>query len=89
MLGEISPSQRREYMEKLRAVAEREHAYYEQLRDSHEWSDSDDDFFTVAVLENGLRWSKGKAEWASWVIDGLDRREQQRPAASRADAKAP
>jgi hypothetical protein len=43
--------------EKLRAGAEREPAYYEQLYDSHDWFDSDDDFFTAAVLEKGLRWS--------------------------------
>ena len=74
MLGEITPSQRHEYMEKYRAGAEREHANYQQIRDSHDWSDSDDDFFAAAVLENGLRWSKAKAEWASWVIDGLNSR---------------
>jgi DNA-binding PadR family transcriptional regulator len=79
MLGEISPHQRREYMEKYRAAAERDHAEYVHLRDSHDWSDSDDDFFTAAVLENGLRWSKAKAEWASWVIDGMDRRDEKAP----------
>lgn len=74
MLGEVAPEQRREYMETMRTLAERDQAHYEQLRDSHDWTDSDDDFFAAAVLENGLRWSKAKAEWASWVIDAMDRR---------------
>lgn len=74
MLGGLTPSQQREYMERMRETAERDLAHYEQIRDSHEWTDSDDDFFANAVLENGLRWSKGKAEWASWVIDAMDRR---------------
>ncbi|BBX05168.1 transcriptional regulator [Mycolicibacterium moriokaense] len=74
MLGLVTSDQQREYMETYRATAERDLARYEQIRDSHEWTDSDDDFFANAVLENGLRWSKAKAEWASWVIDALDRR---------------
>ena len=80
MLSELTPSQQREYMEKYRTIAERDHAHFQQIRDSTDWSDSEDDFFAGAVLENGLRWSKAKAEWATWVIDGLNR---------RADAEAP
>lgn len=89
MLSEINPRQQRAYMEQLRTLAERDRAEYEQLRDAHDWTDSDDDFFAAAVLENGLRWSQAKADWASWVIDGLDRRDQQRSPGPRADAESP
>jgi hypothetical protein len=57
MRGENTAARGMSTWEKLRAGAEREPAYYEQLYDSHDWFDSDDDFFTAAVLEKGLRWS--------------------------------
>ncbi|HME46772.1 PadR family transcriptional regulator [Mycobacterium sp.] len=79
LLGELTSAQAREYLEALRAHADSEHARYAQIRDSYDWSGGDADFFGRAALENGLRFTQMESEWASWVIDGLDRR------AARAD----
>jgi hypothetical protein len=77
LLGELPPAQAREYLESLRSYADSEHARYEQLRDSYDWEDGDGDFFARAALENGLRFTRMQSEWASWVIDGLDRRRMR------------
>jgi PadR family transcriptional regulator, regulatory protein AphA len=77
LLGELGPAQAREYLESLRTHAENGHERYEQIRDSHEWSDDDADFFGRAALENGLRSTRLQSEWASWVLDGLERRSKR------------
>ena len=74
LLGELSFLQAREYLEALRAHAEAEQVRYERIRDSHEWSGDDADFFGRAALENALRFTQMESEWARWVIAGLDRR---------------
>jgi Virulence activator alpha C-term len=53
------------------------HARYVQIRDSHDWSGGDTDFFARAALEHGLRWTRMEAQWASWVIDGLNQRRKR------------
>ena len=73
LLGELSPTQAREYLES-RSHADSEHARYEKIRDSYDWSDDDADFFARAALENGLRFTQLESDWAGWVINGLDRR---------------
>jgi PadR family transcriptional regulator AphA len=82
LLGELTPPQAREYLESLRSHADREHERYEIIRDSYDWSE-DADFFARAALENGLRFARMESEWASWVIDSLDRRATTRPATTR------
>lgn len=77
LLGELTSVQARQYLESLRAHAESEHARYAQIRDSHDWSGGDEDFFARAALEHGLRRTRMEAEWASWVIDGLDHRSKR------------
>jgi DNA-binding PadR family transcriptional regulator len=74
LLGELTPAQAREYLEVLRSHADSEHARYEQIRDSHDWSRDDEDFFARAALESGLRFTQMESEWASWVMGGLERR---------------
>jgi PadR family transcriptional regulator, regulatory protein AphA len=74
LLGELSPQRAREYLESLRHFADIQHARYEEIRDSRDWTDTDDDFFGRAALENGLRFTKMQADWATWVIHQLDRR---------------
>jgi PadR family transcriptional regulator AphA len=74
LLSELGPVQAREYLESMRRFANALHAHYEQIRDSHDWSDGDQDFFGRAALENGLRFTKMQADWASWVIDQMQRR---------------
>jgi PadR family transcriptional regulator, regulatory protein AphA len=74
LLGQLNPSQAREYLERLRSASEQEHAHFEQIHDMFDWAADDDAFFARAVLEQGLRWTQHEIDWANWVIDGLDRR---------------
>jgi PadR family transcriptional regulator, regulatory protein AphA len=74
LLGELTPAQAREYLESLRYFADAEHARYQQIRDSYDWSDDDADFFARAALEHGLQFTRTQSEWASRVIDGLEKR---------------
>ncbi len=74
LLGQLTPSQAREYLERLRSVSEEEHAHFEQILDTYDWAADDDAFFARAVLEQGLRWTQHEIDWANWVIDGLNRR---------------
>jgi PadR family transcriptional regulator, regulatory protein AphA len=82
LLGELTPSQARQYIESLRDWVERELESYEEIRDSTDWSDNDRGFFARAALENLLRAARRDADWANWVLDELDRREQARQARS-------
>lgn len=74
LLGQLTPSQAREYLQTLKSDSEQEHTHYQQILDSYDWSVDDDAFFARAVLEQGLRWTRNEIEWADWVIDGLDQR---------------
>lgn len=74
LLSELSPAQARDYLQSLRTYADSEHARYAQIRDSYDWSGGDGDFFARAALENGLRFTRMRSEWARWVIDELDKR---------------
>jgi PadR family transcriptional regulator, regulatory protein AphA len=80
LLGDLTPAQAREYLESLRYFADAEHARYEQIRDSYDWSDDDADFFARAALEHGLQFTRMQSEWATRVIDGLDRHRKRLPA---------
>ncbi len=77
LLGELTPVQARQYLESLHSHAESEHARYVQIRDCHDWCGGDADFFARAALEHGLRRKRMEAEWASWVIDGLDQQNKR------------
>jgi PadR family transcriptional regulator, regulatory protein AphA len=77
LLAELPPAQARQYLEALRSFADRGHARYEQIRDSNDWSDDDADFFARAALEYGLQFSRMQSEWATDVLDGLDRRRKR------------
>lgn len=74
LLGQLTPDQAREYLESLLSLSEEEHARYLQILDAHDWSADDDAFFARAALEQGLRWTQHKIEWAHWVIEGLNKR---------------
>ena len=74
LLDELPPAQAREYLQAVRAYADDELQRYEQIRDSHEWSDGDETFFARAALENGLRFTRMQSDWASWVLAELDKR---------------
>lgn len=77
LLGQLPPSQAREYLQMLKAESEQEHAHYQQILGSYDWSADDDAFFARAVLEQGLRWTQHEIDWADWVIDGLDERAKR------------
>ena len=82
LLGELTPSQARQYIESLRDWVEQELRSYEQIRDSNDWSDNDSDFFARIALEHLLRAARRDADWAEWVLDELSRREQAGQAAA-------
>lgn len=74
LLDEMPREQARKYLTALRAHADSEHKRYEQIRDSYDWSRGDKAFFARAALENGLRSTRMESEWASWVLNELDKR---------------
>jgi PadR family transcriptional regulator, regulatory protein AphA len=76
LLGQLTPSQAREYLESLRAISEQEHAEFEQIREAYDWSGDDDAFFARAVLEAGFLWTRHEIEWVDWVLAAMDRRAQ-------------
>jgi PadR family transcriptional regulator, regulatory protein AphA len=81
LLGEVSPSQARLYVESLRDWVEHELLKeYEEIRDSRDWSDSDSDFFARAALEQLLRAARRDIDWANWFLDELDRRDRKNSA---------
>jgi PadR family transcriptional regulator, regulatory protein AphA len=77
LLGELSPTDARDYLESYRDECLAEHDRYAQIRDSVEWRDNDDDFFSRAALENGLRFTQMQADWAAWVLQQLDKRRRR------------
>ena len=74
LLDELPREEARTYLMALRVHADSEHQRYEQIRDAHDWSEDDEAFFARAALENGLRFTQMEADWASWVLDKLDKR---------------
>jgi PadR family transcriptional regulator, regulatory protein AphA len=82
LLGELTPSEARQYIESLREWVEQELRSYEEIRDSNDWSDNGSDFFARVALEHLLRAARRDAEWTRWVLDELDRREQALQAGS-------
>ena len=75
LLGELTASEARQYIESLRDWVEQELRSYEEIRDSNDWSDNDSDFFARVALEHLLRAARRDADWAKWVLDELNRRE--------------
>jgi DNA-binding PadR family transcriptional regulator len=78
LLDELPRDQARAYLESLRSDANQKRERYERIRDSYDWTGDDQAFFARAALENGLRFTRMEAEWASWVIQQLDRRKKNR-----------
>jgi DNA-binding PadR family transcriptional regulator len=74
LLDQLTPDQAREYLESLRRHADDEHARYVAMRDSHDWTEGDDDFFGRAALEYGLRATAMQAGWATCVLEQLEKR---------------
>ena len=74
LLDELAPEEARKYLTALQAHADSEHQRYAQIRDRNDWSKDDEAFFAGAALENGLRFTQMQADWASWVLDELDKR---------------
>jgi PadR family transcriptional regulator AphA len=73
LLDELPREQARGYLTALRTGADSERKRYEQIRDAYDWSGSDEAFFARAALEYGLQLTRMESDWASWVLDELDR----------------
>ncbi len=74
LLDELEPDQARQFLEACRAEADQEHQHYQQIRDAYDWTAGDAAFFARAALENGLQRTRTESEWASWVLDELEKR---------------
>jgi DNA-binding PadR family transcriptional regulator len=75
LLGEVPRDQARKHMHAMAEHADAEVRRLEELRDSVDWTDDDDLFYGRAALEYGLRLGALEAQWARWVIAGIDDRE--------------
>ena len=74
LLGEISQDEARQHMVAMAEHADTQLKRLEDLRDSIEWSDEDDSFYGRAALEYGLRLCAMRADWARWLVRGIDAR---------------
>lgn len=77
LLGEISPEQARNHMVAVAEHADSEVKRLQALGESLSWTDGDSLFYGRAALEYGLRVNAMEAEWARWVIDEMDRRQNR------------
>ncbi|TFV55336.1 PadR family transcriptional regulator [Mycobacterium sp. PS03-16] len=74
LLGELPAEQARAHLTAVAEHFESEVRRLEELRASIPWSCRDEDFYGAAALEYGLRSNTMGAEWARWVIKGIDER---------------
>jgi DNA-binding PadR family transcriptional regulator len=74
LLDGLSREEARKYLMALRTHADSDLERYEQIREAYDWSRGDEAFFARAALESGLRFARVESEWASWVLDQLDKR---------------
>jgi DNA-binding PadR family transcriptional regulator len=76
LLGEIPPQEARAYMTSVAEHASAELARLKSLRDAVACSDDDTHFYGRAALEFGLRAQAMEVEWARWLIQQMDHRNQ-------------
>jgi DNA-binding PadR family transcriptional regulator len=74
LLGEISADEARKHMVAMAEHADTQLKRLEDLRDSLQWDDEDDSFYGRAALEYGLRVCAMEADWARWLVRGIDER---------------
>jgi DNA-binding PadR family transcriptional regulator len=79
LLDGLPRGEARAYLTALRAHAASEHRRYARIRENNDWREDDEAFFARAALENGLRFTQMEADWASWVLDELDKRGTKAP----------
>ncbi len=79
LLGEIPPTQARDYVVRVAESADDALQRYRHIRDSVPWNDSEADFYARAALEYGLRTAEMEAGWARWLADAIDERAQHNP----------
>lgn len=77
LLSEIPAADAREYMLTVAQRADDDIKSLEQLRDSIKWDDTDADFYGGTALEFGLRRARLEADWARWVVAGIDERAKK------------
>ena len=77
LLGEVPREQARAHMVAMAERADAEVERLEALRDSIDWGDGEGLFYGRAALEHGLRSHAMDADWARWVVDAIDARDQR------------
>lgn len=77
LLSELSPDEAVGFLESWRESADDEHARFAEMRDAYGWDRHDADFYGRAALEYGLRSNQMEAEWATWVIEAIEKRQRQ------------
>lgn len=77
LLSEIPAADARGYLLTVAQRADDDRKALEQLRDSINWDDTEADFYGGAALEFGLRRARLEADWARWVVAGIDERTKK------------
>jgi len=72
LLAEVGREQAREHMIAMAEHADAEVRRLEDLRDSIDWDEDESLFYGRAALEHGLRLNAMEADWARWVVKGID-----------------
>lgn len=78
LLAEVPREQAREHMVAMAEHADAEVGRLEELRDSIDWDEDEGLFYGRAALEHGLRFNAMEADWARWVVRGIDARTSGR-----------
>lgn len=74
LLAALPPAEAQSHMERMAEHADAEVERLERLRDSIAWTDDDDSFYGLAVLDYGLRLSAMEAEWARSLARDIETR---------------
>ena len=77
LLGEVSASHAREYVETFAKHADADLKRYERLRDSVDWDDDCGDFYGRAALEYGIQNASMQVRWAEWLMAAIDERARK------------
>jgi DNA-binding PadR family transcriptional regulator len=71
LLGELPNADAARHVQALADHARAEIARLEALRAGLHWDDSDESFYGLAALEQGLRHHAMQAEWAEWLVEAI------------------
>ena len=78
LLGQLTPSQARVYLKSLLAsIASRSTPSTNRCTTRSTGPTMTTPSSPRAVLEAGLRWTQQEIDWVNWVLEAMDRRDQQ------------